>query len=138
MTRFIITKKLGAEFVLQSLKEMKGGETFIPKLDSVRIFDLVKFLFQNINFKFIGIRPGEKLHETLIPIEDSINCLEFKNYYLIKPSIKFFKSKNYKTNSKGENGKLITDPFVYSSDQSQYLVTENNIKKILDKIKYKL
>lgn len=138
MTRFIITKKLGAEFVLQSLKEMKGGETFIPKLDSVKIMDLVKFLFQNKNFKFIGIRPGEKLHETLIPIEESINCLEFKNYYLIKPSIKFFKRKNYKTNSKSENGKLIKQQFIYSSDQSKYIVTEKNIKKILNKIKYKL
>ncbi len=138
MTRFIITKKMGAKFVINSLNEMKGGEIFIPKLFAIKICDLVAFLFNNPKMKFIGIRPGEKLHETLIPKEESMNCVEFKDYYLIKPSIKFYKNRNYQISKSGNKGKNIENDLDYSSNQIEFLANKKDIRLILEKIDYKL
>ncbi|NGZ29165.1 MAG: UDP-N-acetylglucosamine 4,6-dehydratase (inverting), partial [Magnetococcales bacterium] len=87
MTRFWITLEQGVEFVLQSFRRMQGGETFVPKLPSVGILDLVEAMAPGMPVKVIGIRPGEKLHEIMCPGDDSHLTLEFHDHFVIRPAI---------------------------------------------------
>lgn len=82
MTRFWITLEKGVEFVLQSLNDMRGGEIFIPKIPSMRITDLAKALCPDCEQKIIGIRAGEKLHETLLTKDDGIYTYEYEDRFI--------------------------------------------------------
>lgn len=82
MTRFWITLDEGVAFVLESLVEMEGGEIFIPKMPSIRITDLAKAVCPGCKQKIVGIREGEKLHETLVPADDGIHTYEYKDKYI--------------------------------------------------------
>ena len=83
MTRFIITLDQGVDFVLLALSQMTGGEIFIPKLPSIKIVDLITAMAGDNNYKIVGIRPGEKLHEVMIPTEESLNCIDMEKYYSV-------------------------------------------------------
>jgi len=133
MTRFWITLDHGVEFVLNSLAIMIGGELFIPKSPSITITDLVKVFGKNIKYHIIGIRPGEKLHETLCPQENAKDTIEFKNYYLIRPSTDFTKgtSNNYQLNKKKEKGKFVKSNFVYSSNTNSHFLDVKKLKKFV-------
>ena len=132
MTRVWITLDHGIEFVLNSINLMAGGELFIPKSPSIKIIDLVKALDKNIKYHIIGIRPGEKLHEVLCPEDSARDTIEFKNYYLIRPSIDFTKGKTnyYKINTKNEKGKIVKSNFVYSSDTNSHFLNIKELKKL--------
>src|SRR4030042_5907350 len=80
MTRFWITLDQGVNFVLESLGRMVGGELFVPKLPSMNIMDLAKAIAPECKTKIIGIRPGEKLHEIMIPRDDARKTIEFERY----------------------------------------------------------
>ena len=80
--------------------------------------------------KIIGIRSGEKLHEKMISVNESHLTLDFKNYYIIRPSIKFEKTVNYSKNRTGEKGKKVKDNFEYTSDKNLNFLSINQIKKI--------
>ena len=136
MTRFWITLDRGVEFVLNSINLMRGGELFIPKSPSIKIIDLVKALDKNIKHHIIGIRPGEKLHEVLCPADSSRDTLEFKDYYLIKPSPynidpKKDQSNNYKINKHNEKGKFVKSNFVYESGTNPHFFTTEELKKLI-------
>ena len=137
MTRFIITLKEGVEFVNQSIRLMKGGEIFIPKLPSVKLLDIANAVNKDAKHNFIGIRQGEKLHEEMISNEESINCIEFKNFYIllsgsgsygvgVNEYIKKYKIKNYK---------LIKDNFIYSSNLNSKFLTVKQISKLIEEFK---
>lgn len=132
MTRFWLTLDYGVKFVLNSVEIMKGGELFVPKTPSIKIIDLVKALDKNIKYHTIGIRPGEKLHEVLCPQDSAKDTIEFKNYYLIRPSIDFTKGKtnNYKINKRNEKGKIVKSNFVYSSDTNEHFLSIKELKKL--------
>jgi len=85
MTRFSITLEEAVKFVITCLKNMKGSEIFVPKIPSYRILDLVKAIDKNKKIKMIGIRPGEKLHEEMITVHDSLYTTEKKDYFIINP-----------------------------------------------------
>ena len=133
MTRFWISIEEGVKFVLNSVNNMNGGELFVSKMPSIKIIDLVKALGVNLKHHVTGIRPGEKLHEVLCPIESARETLEFKNYYLIKPSIDFTKGKteNYEKNREGERGKYVKPDFIYSSDTNKNFLSTKDLKKII-------
>ena len=136
MTRFWITLDHGVEFVLSLINLMIGGELFIPKSPSIKIIDLVKAFDKNIKHHIIGIRPGEKLHEVLCPADSSRDTLEFKDYYLIKPSpynIDSTKdqSNNYKINKNNEKGKFVKSNFVYSSGNNPHFLNIKELKKLI-------
>ena len=134
MTRFFVSLEDSVKFVIKSIAIMKGGEIFIPKLFSFRIIDLILSLSQKAKIINIGIRPGEKMHESLISLESFKSIIEFNNHYVVMPSIIFFKKKNYFTNSLKEKGKLISKEFEYSSIKNkQFLNNLNEIKKFLKK-----
>ncbi len=87
MTRFWISLRQGAEFVLRCLKEMNGGEIFIPKIPSIRIVDLAEAVVPRCKFKVIGIRPGEKVHETLVSSEEGLDAYEGQDRYVLHPRV---------------------------------------------------
>lgn len=115
MTRFWISLNEGVEFVLQSFERMQGGEIFVPKIPSMRVVDLAKALTGHIVHKIIGIRPGEKLHETMCPADDSHLTLEFADHYVISPTISFTHAVDYRVNAKGERGNYVAQGFAYNS-----------------------
>ena len=94
MTRFNITLEQSVKFVLKSIDQMKGGEIFIPKMSSYKILDVIKAINKNLKIKYIGIRPGEKLHEELVCESDSLNTIVKKDHYIILPSYKEIKNRN--------------------------------------------
>ena len=79
MTRFWISLQEGIRFVLSTLDQMQGGEIFIPKIPSLKVCDLAKFMAPNLDLKKVGIRPGEKIHEIMISKEDSRQAYDFQN-----------------------------------------------------------
>ena len=114
MTRFHITLNQSVKLVLEAIKIAKGGEILIPKLDSFYIKDLAKALCEKTRIKEIGIRPGEKIHETLISNSENINKQQKNGYIVIKPN---------KNNSK----KKIN--FKFSSDKNDKFLSINQLKK---------
>ena len=135
MTRFWITLDQGVDFVLKSFLRMQGGEVFVPKIPSILITDLAKSFSKKVNLKIIGIRPGEKLHETMCPKDDGHLTIEFKDHFVIQPSIIFFyKNINYKKNLLGERGQSVKLQFEYTSDNNSDFLTIAEIKKELKKL----
>jgi len=130
MTRFWITLNHAVEFVLKSFERMQGGEIFVPKIPSIKLLDLVKAMAPKFNHKIIGIRPGEKLHEKMCSKQEAHLTLDFKDHYVIKPSIKFYDINiSYLKNALNEVGKLVKEDFEYRSDNNEHFL---NIKEILD------
>ena len=131
MTRFWMTIDESVDLVLKSLKLMHGGETYIPKIPSIKILDLVKAFDAKKKIRIIGIRPGEKINELLCSSSTSHLTLEFKDHYLIMPAlIKNISESFYHKNKEGEKGKKVSPGFIYSSDNNNFL-SVNEIKKNL-------
>ena len=84
MTRFLITLQQGVDFVLQSLENMVGGELFVPKIPACSVDQLAEVLAPDCSRKIIGLRPGEKMHEILIPSDEARNVLEFDDHFVIQ------------------------------------------------------
>ena len=135
MTRFWITLDQGVNFIIQNLKRMQGGEIFVPKIPSVHVVDIAKSIDANKKHKFIGIRPGEKLHETMCPIDDNHLIIEFKDHYVIRPTIIIRKNINYFKNQKGEKGKKVDKDFKYVSSDNKEFLTVKEIKESLKNLK---
>jgi UDP-N-acetylglucosamine 4,6-dehydratase len=131
MTRFWITLQEGVDFVLKNFYRMQGGETYIPKIPSMKMTDMAKALAPNLKQKIIGIRPGEKLHEIMCPEDDSHITLEFKDHFVIKPTITFSSPIEYTKNSIGEIGKNVEIGFEYNSrDNDMWMSHQELLKKI--------
>jgi len=131
MTRFWITLEQGVEFVLKNFERMKGGEIFIPKISSMTMLELAKSLAPNLGIKIIGIRPGEKLHEIMIPKDDSHHTLEFEDHYVIQPSIQFTQENDFTCNALSEIGKPVEIGFEYNSEtNTQWLDSKGLIEMI--------
>ncbi len=133
MTRFIISLDEGVNFVLLALSEMAGGEIFVPKLPSIKILDLITAMAGENNYEIVGIRPGEKLHEVMIPMEESLNCIDMKNYYIIQPMFSWWNTNKLKATLL-KNGKPVSKSFEYSSLTNKKWL---NIQKIKDILKIK-
>lgn len=119
MTRFWITLQQGVDFVLKDFERMRGGEIFVPKIPSMRVVDLVESLAPGMDMDIIGIRPGEKLHEIMCPVDDSHLTLEFDDHFVIRPSIRFYDGdKNYSVNGLGEKGRPVEQGFEYNSGKN--------------------
>jgi len=132
MTRFWITLDDGVEFVLKSFERMQGGEMFVPKIASMKMLEMAKAMAPELEIKIIGIRPGEKMHEVMIPADDSHLSLEFHDHYVIEPSITFSAPINYTKNAIGEEGKKVKNDFEYRSDTNSVWITKD---ELLEKIK---
>jgi len=115
MTRFWITLQQGVDFVLKNFQRMQGGEIFVPKIPSIRIPDLAMAMAPDLATKVVGIRPGEKLHEVMCPLDDAHLTLEFEDHYVIRPTIEYSLQRDYTVNRLGEGGEMVPDGFEYNS-----------------------
>jgi UDP-N-acetylglucosamine 4,6-dehydratase len=129
MTRFWITLEEGVNLVLRCLELMVGGELFVPKLPSMKIIDLAKAIAPECKTKITGIRPGEKLHEIMIPRDDARKALEFDDYYLIQPEYRFFE-RRFKNNS----GKPVSEGFEYNSGTNTWWLSEEELRMMVKKL----
>ncbi len=120
MTRFWITLEEGVRFVIHCIQQMRGGEVFVPKVASVSIMKLVEVIAPDCSVEYIGIRPGEKLHEVLISDNEARHTLEFDDMFVIQPLHPWWQQENWK------GGKPLPEGFRYASDSnSQQLSTED-------------
>jgi len=115
MTRFWIELQAGVEFVLKSLLRMQGGEIFVPKIPSVQIMDLAQAIAPHLPTHIVGLRPGEKIHEAMIPKDSSHLALEFQDHYVIRPTIRFNRTTHYHMNALEEVGQAVMEDFEYES-----------------------
>ena len=131
MTRFWITLQEGVDFVLKNFERMQGGEIFVPKIPSINIVDLATAMAPNLKQEIIGIRPGEKIHEVMCPMDDAHLTLEFDDHFVIKPTIIFSgKNMEFSPNIIGEMGKPVSNEFEYSSGSNQDFLTVEQISKL--------
>ena len=133
MTRFMITLEQAIELVWESFSDSVGGEIYVRKIPSMKVLEIANVIAPNSKIKIIGIRPGEKIHEVLCPKEDAQNTIEFKNFYIIKPTINFNKRKNYNLLPTKEKGKYVKKNFEYTSNSSLDSKSKNSIKKLIQK-----
>ena len=130
MTRFWLKLEDGVDLVLKSFQRMQGGEIFVPKIPSMRILDLAEAVAPGVPTKIIGIRPGEKLHEVMCPSDMFYETLEFKDHFVIKPSIEFGKNIDYTKNRLGEKGHPVPDGFEYSSGTNDVFLTVEELREM--------
>lgn len=131
MTRFWITLDQGIQFVLKSLERMQGGEVFVPKIPSMNLMDLAKAIDPACQTEFIGIRPGEKLHEVLVPKDEARHTLEYDDYFTILPAFRSWETQTY---AKKNGGKFCSENFCYSSDTNPSRLTIEELKKIVQSL----
>jgi UDP-N-acetylglucosamine 4,6-dehydratase len=128
MTRFWITLPQGVDFVLNSLERMDGGEIFVPKIPSMRVTDLAKAIGPECKLVNVGIRPGEKLHEVMVPVDEARNCLEFDDYFVILPVQLGMDIRSYQEK---HGGQLLPDNFCYSSDTNSQWLTRAELRSMI-------
>lgn len=131
MTRFWITLNQGIDFVLKNFARMQGGEIFVPKIPSMKITDIAEALAPGVPHKIVGIRPGEKLHEVMCPVESSHLTLEFDDHYVIEPTIEYSYSVDHSCNALDEKGVPVAEGFVYSSDVNQEWLSASELLEML-------
>ena len=130
MTRFWITLPQGVEFVMQSMRRMHGGEIFVPKIPSAKILDLAESMAPGMPTRVIGIRPGEKLHEVMCPLDDSHLTLEFADHFVIRPTIQFASPVDHSVNALGETGTMVRDGFEYNSGTNSRFLSVSELWKL--------
>ena len=130
MTRFWITLDQGIKFVVDSFQRMHGGEIFVPKIPSVRILDLAKAMAADLETNFIGIRPGEKIHEIMCPKDSAHLTIEFKDHYVIRPSIRFIEEVDFQKDNQLEIGQIVDSEFEYSSATNEHFLSIEEIRKL--------
>ena len=128
MTRFWIRLEDGVKFVIKCINRMKGGEIFIPKIPSMKIVDLADAIAPGAKKKVIGIRPGEKIHETLLTEDEANHSREFKDSFIIEPEHPFWEEKNL------VGGKTLPEGFRYTSETNNQWITKSDIKRIIKEL----
>jgi UDP-N-acetylglucosamine 4,6-dehydratase/5-epimerase len=125
MTRFWITLDQGVQFVIDCLSRMNGGEIFVPKIPSMKVTDLAEAIAPDCEIEVIGIRPGEKLHETMITEDDARRTVEFGTYYVIQPEFPWWNAKY--TNG----GKPLPDGFSYVSNTNEQWLSVEELRNLI-------
>ncbi|MDP2689848.1 MAG: polysaccharide biosynthesis protein, partial [Deltaproteobacteria bacterium] len=115
----------GAEFVLASLGRMRGGEIFVPKIPSAAMLEVAKAVGPDCMVKIVGIRPGEKLHETLISEDDGRLTLEYDGHYVIQPQFSWWGEE------RKNGGAPVADGFSYSSGGNDRVLSVLEIRDII-------
>jgi len=124
MTRFMITLEESVKLVWTAFNDMHGGEVYVKKIPSMNIVDIAKSVNSKFKNKVIGIRPGEKIHEQLIGVEDAQYTYEYKDYYKILPAIYNWSSDLNRI----KNGVKVPDGFSYTSDKNTEWMDINTLK----------
>lgn len=130
MTRFLITLDQGVQFVLDCLRRMQGGELFVPRIPSARIMTIVEALAPHCETEFVGIRPGEKLHELMISEDDARRTRDMGSYYLIQPQTAWWDDANI------DGGTAVPEGFSYRSDTNPHFLSADDILAMVEELVY--
>lgn len=130
MTRFSITLQQGVDFVLECFQRMRGGELFVPKIPSYRILDVANAVAPECRIELVGIRPGEKLHEEMITDTDSLNTVEFDNYYVILPSTPLWDTDDFCATSGASPGQRVPFGFRYNSGDNPHFLSLDELRHL--------
>ena len=126
MTRFWLSLEQGVRFVIQCIEWMEGGEVFIPKIPSTKVTDLARAIAPQAELEIIGIRPGEKLHEMLISVDEARHTIELDRMYVIQPAEAIWFGYSWQS-----RGRSLKDGFYYSSDHNTEWLDIDGIRKFV-------
>ena len=126
MTRFWLTLEHGVRFVIRAIEQMHGGEIFVPKIPSMRLVDLAEVVAPGCAIEFIGIRPGEKLHEVLLSEDEARNAVELDEMYIIQPSHPWWKKANW------VHARALPQGFRYTSDTNEQWLTHEQLQELIE------
>jgi UDP-N-acetylglucosamine 4,6-dehydratase (inverting) len=124
MTRFMISLEQGTELVWRAFGDMRGGEIYVKKIPSMRVIDVAKAVAPDAALQFVGIRPGEKLHEQMIGAEDALYTYEYSDYFKILPAIHDWSVDPDRI----KDGRKVGEGFVYSSDSNKDWMSIDQLK----------
>lgn len=125
MTRFWITLEQGVRFVISCIESMHGGEVFIPKLPSMNIMELANLIAPDANVDFVGIRPGEKLHEAMVSLDEARQTIELDDRYIIQPAHGWWQAGHW------QDGRNVPDGFEYTSDKNEHWLDKASMNAML-------
>ena len=128
MTRFMISLEEGVDLVLHAFKDMIGGEIYVKKIPSMKVTDLASVVAPNAKQEIVGIRPGEKIHEQMIGIEDAPFTYKYKDYFKILPSINDWSEDQDRI----KNGKKVDKDFVYDSGSNDEWMSSKELLSWLE------
>jgi UDP-N-acetylglucosamine 4,6-dehydratase/5-epimerase len=128
MTRFWLSLEQAAHFVVKSLQRMEGGEIFVPKIPSMSIVDLAKAIGPQCSTTIIGIRPGEKLHEVLIPKDDARETIKYEDGFVILSGFRQERIERYVDTN---GGRLCEEGFCYSSDNNDWWLSVGELREMI-------
>lgn len=132
MTRFWITLEQAVDLVMTALKETEGGEVFVPNIPSMKIVDLAKAILPDCTFKITGIRPGEKLHESLISFDEARSTKIVDGIFIIIPQFKV----SDKTKNKYGNYQFVPKGFVFRSDLNERWLSTQELAAMIEEMKF--
>ncbi len=127
MTRFWITLPQGVNFVLSALAAAKGGEIFVPKIPSMRTVDLARTIAPNLPHETVGVRPGEKLHEVMVPADDARMTVELEDRYVILPA----GQPSLRERWLEDGAQPVPEDFAYSSDSNPERLDARALQRVL-------
>ena len=128
MTRFNISLTEGVEMVLWAIANAKGGEIFVPKIPSYRVTDLAQAIGPDCKHPVVGIRPGEKIHEEMITVSDSVNTVDLGRYYAILPVSGKYDVNRY---CKETSAQPVSPNFCYDSGSNSDFLSVEQLKKLI-------
>lgn len=134
MTRFWIPLSEAVQLVVDCLKEMRGGEIFIPKIPSFKIVDLAEIMAPGRGFEIIGIREGEKLHELMVGTDDARHTLDFGRRFAIIPEHITHDPSLLKRFLGERKASFVPEGFSYTSDNNPEWLTGNALKQALQTV----
>jgi len=126
MTRFWLTLEQGVRFVVQCLERMHGGEIFVPKIPSMSLVEMGKAIAPGCEVEYVGIRPGEKLHEVLVSEDEARHTVELDDMYVIRPAHSWWNHQNW------NDGRSLPDGFRYASDSNSRWLTASELRELID------
>ncbi len=128
MTRFWITVEQGVTLVLFAARnEIHGGEIFVPKIPSMEVVNLARAIGPECRLEIVGIRPGEKLHEVMIPADESRNTFEYDTHYIIAPAFHEWEAFDFRSNG----GRQVADGFEYASNTNDHKLTVDELRELI-------
>lgn len=134
MTRFMITLEQGVDLVWHAFEDMVGGEIYVKKIPSMKVTDIARAIAPEAKHEIVGIRPGEKLHEQMIGLEDAPHTYEYPEYFKILPAIHNW-SQDPERISKGM---LVSTDFTYSSDNNPDWMDIHSLQNWINQNKEKI
>jgi len=126
MTRFWLSLEQGVRFVIKNIERMHGGEVFVPKIPSTKIVDLARVIAPEAEIEFVGIRPGEKLHEMMISRDESRSTIELEELYVVQPAGTLWFRHDW-----AAEGRPVEDGFKFTSDTNTQWLNDAQIRLLV-------